>query len=263
MSVILEDSRKQIISTAKLAKKETEDNLTRFDKRTKVKVLNTVSAMNNLDMNKFFKRDILEVVLTVRGETSDYEVIVGLVDILKNLRSALGNNQVSLKAIQQAISKSFNDNDIYSRCNCPDYVYRFAYWNSRHDTIVGNKETRPAVVTNPKDNLGPSCKHTLAVLANQNWVASLASTIYNYIRYMENNRQKQYADYIYPVVYGKEYEDPVQLTLDDTDELETSKDKIKDINTQTKKSTQFQKGNTQGVRFTSNKNNEDEQTLLI
>ena len=36
-----------------------------------------------------------------------------------------------------------------------------------------DNEHRPAKIRNPKDNLGPSCKHVAAVLKNLNWTYAL------------------------------------------------------------------------------------------
>ena len=66
---------------------------------------------------------------------------------------------------------------------------------------------------------------------------------------MQKHYQKLYADIIYPAIYGKEYEEPVQLTIDDTDELDTSTEIIDKSNQFASDNSKFQKGNTQGVRF--------------
>lgn len=149
--------------------------------------------------------------------------------------------------------------------NCPDFHYRFGYWATRNKINSGVSETRPSKITNPTDSLGSGCKHILLVLNNNSWLIKVASVINNYIKYMEKHFQKAYSDIIYPAIYGKDYEEPVQLSFDDTDNLAGEEDiEILDTaNEYGKKSTQFQKGNTQGVRFAKNNVEIDDQMSLF
>ena len=84
---------------------------------------------------------------------------------------------------------------------------------------------------------------------------------------MQKHYEKQYADIIYPALFGKKYEEPVQLSIDDidnTDGLGTSTDIIDKSNEYGRTRTQFQKGNTQGIRFASSeKENPDQMNLNI
>ena len=131
--------------------------------------------------------------------------------------------------------------------NCPDWHYRMGYWASVHDIIVGQKETRPSDITNPKDNLGPVCKHVCLVLQNLSWVYKLASTIHNYINYMESHYKMAYRSIIYPKLYGKEYEEPSTVKPDD--EMGTDTALIDIANKYGRDRGKFKKGNTQGIRF--------------
>ena len=56
----------------------------------------------------------------------------------------------------------------------------------------------------------------MLVLSNTVWLLKVASVINNYIKYMERYRQNDYAKIIYPAIYGKEYTQPVQLSIDDS-----------------------------------------------
>ena len=127
--------------------------------------------------------------------------------------------------------------------------YRFRYFATRNDFVTGAPETRPSDITNPKDTLGSGCKHILLVLNNNSWILRVARVIANYINYMEQHYQKLYATIIYPAIYGKEYEEPVQMDIEDTDELQTDTSTIDIINKERQQATRFQPGNTQGVRF--------------
>lgn len=66
-----------------------------------------------------------------------------------------------------------------------------------------------------------------------------------------------YADIIYPAIYEKEYEDDVQLSMDDSDELVSTEDEIDSSNKYAKDKNKFKKGNQSGIQFAS-KNNSDE-----
>ena len=60
---------------------------------------------------------------------------------------------------------------------------------------------------------------------------------------MKKNRQQLYANIIYPSIYGKKYEEPVQLSMDDTSILETDSDTIDKSNIEARKKGQFEVGN--------------------
>lgn len=110
--------------------------------------------------------------------------------------------------------------------NCPDWKYRFAYWATKDQIIAKDPENRPSDITNPTNKLGAGCKHVMLVLANVGWLIKVASVINNYIKYMEKHREQQYAKFIYPAIYGKEYEKPVQTNIFSDDEIETDSDII-------------------------------------
>ena len=81
-----------------------------------------------------------------------------------------------------------NSEDVYVRCSCPDWKYRFGYFALKHsissyDDVfntqgrivdAGKDEKEPTLVqtqaprfdwTNKFDNKGPACKHVLMVLS--------------------------------------------------------------------------------------------------
>lgn len=263
MNYLLEDNRHKLISKSKSSTKGKE----RFNKRTRSRVANTVKAMNSIDMNKLFKEDILTVNLPVKGETDDYVVKITFGGFLEILRDQIGNKpEVEFRDISRAAIIGFNKDDVFINCTCPDFRYRFAYYCTKNQVNSGTPETRPSNITNPDDSLGSACKHVLLILNNNSWIMRVASVINNYIQYMKKHYQKLYADIIYPAIYGKKYEEPVQLSLDDmednTDELQTDTDTIDKANIYNKQRTQFQKGNDQGIRFApSNKAPKDQMEL--
>ena len=72
-----------------------------------------------------------------------------------------------------------------------------------------------------------------------------------------------YYDIMYPAIYGMKYEEPVQLSLDDTDELMTDTDTVDAANDYNKERTKFQKGNEQGIRFAKNPDASDDGQMEI
>ena len=215
--------------------------------------------MNSIDMNKLFKQDILTVNIPVRGETDDYTVRISFGGFLEILRDQLKDSEsIDFRAVSRAAIIGFNKGDVFIHCSCPDWAYRFAYYASRNDINSGTEETRPSEITNPDDKLGSACKHVLLVLNNTSWIIRVARVITNYVNYMERHYNKLYADIIYPAVYGKEYEDPVQLTFDDSEELasEDDVDVIDDSNKEAADRGKFKQGNDSGIRFASKETDE-------
>ncbi len=227
---------------------------------------NTVKSFNSIDMNKLFKQDILTVNIPIKGETDEYVVRItfgGFLDILQE--SMEDGHELTFRDISRAAIIGFNKDDVYINCTCPDFNYRFAYHATQNKINSGAPETRPSNITNPHDSLGSGCKHILLVLNNNSWIVRVARAITNYIRYMERHYPKMYADIIYPAVYGRSYEDDVQLSIDDTDNLisDNDTDTMDAANRYNQDRTKFQKGNENGIRFAPNEPEEDEDQLKI
>ena len=254
-----EDSRSSLLAKSKQSKKGFE----RFKKRVKSRVANSVKQFNQIDMNKLFKDNILTVDINVKGETDEYVVKIsfgGFKGLLQDQIKKIG--KFDLKAVTRALINGFNKDDVYIHCSCPDWQYRYAYYATRNNINSGDAETRASNITNPDDKLGSACKHVLLVLSNTSWILKVASTIYNYVNYMEKHYQKLYADIIYPAIYGKKYEEPVQMDIFDNDNLETDKETLDKSNQYAIDKSRFQKGNTQGVRFAPKSKNLDQVELF-
>lgn len=249
-----EDSRSKLLSKSK----QSDKGFQRFKKRVKSRVANSVKQYNAIDMNKLFKDDILTVDVNVKGETDNYTVKISFGGFCELLQDQIEKQQGKLdyKAVTRALILGFNKDDVYIHCSCPDASYRMNYWQTKNGITSGDPENRPSNITNPDDNLGSACKHVLLVLSNTSWLLKVGSTILNYIRYMEKHYEKLYADIIYPAVYGKEYEEPVQLDIFDDDSLDTSTDTIDKSNEYARTKNQFKQGNTQGVRFAPKERND-------
>lgn len=260
MKRLIEDKRVELVSKGKRGKREKGDGKTRYEKRVKSRFASSTRSYNQIDMNEFFKEDILTVGIEVRGETDDYVVTMkfnGVLELLKNRLKQQGN-VMDLRAMIRALLDAFNKENVYIGCSCPDYYYRFSYVNTQDKINAGPPQLIPAPITNPHNDLGTGCKHIMLTLANTGWLIKVASVLVNYIKYMETHRQKDYADIIYPAIYGKKYEEPVQLSIEDKDELDTDKETIDKSNEEGRTRGQFKPGNKLGRKFTSSKLNPDQ-----
>ena len=259
LQMLHEDSRSSLLAKSKKSDK----GFQRFKKRVKSRVANSVKQYNSIDMNKLFKKDILTVDIQVKGETDTYTVKISFGGFCELLQDQIKkqDGKLDFKAVTRALILGFNKDDVFIHCSCPDATYRMNYWQTKNGITSGEPETRPSDITNPDDTLGSACKHVLLVLSNTSWLLKVGSTILNYIRYMEKHYEKLYADIIYPAVYGKDYEEPVQLDIFDDDSLETDTDTIDKSNEYARTKNQFKQGNKEGIRFAS-KNN-DQQSFDI
>ena len=244
--MLYEDNRNDLIAQGRRGEREKEDGKTRFEKRVKSKFSTSVREYNSIDMNSVFFDGILTVNIPVKGETANYLVRIkfgGFMDLLQEETKRIG--KVDLRTITRALIRAFNSDDVFIHCSCPDFKYRFNYWATVREINSGTPENRPARITNPTDNKGPGCKHIMLVLSNTQWLIKVSSVLNNYIKYMEANRKNDYAKFIYPALYGEEYKEPVQLSLDDVDstELDTETDTIDTANEYGRTSGRFKAGN--------------------
>lgn len=232
---LVEVTRQELLNLGRNSAKYKGKNTSRWTAKSKVSVANTVADYNQIDMNRFWKDDILKFIVKVKGETDNYEVTVefsklsqkiqGYVKAAKNLF----NRDIVTKALMNALSSS----DVRISCNCADFRYRIAYQATRHNAKAGEQETRASNITNPLDNLGLCCKHVLAVLNNAYWIRNVASVIVNYANYCKENLEYNYSRFIFPKIYGVQYNQAVQMCMNDfdsdgdvIDELKTSKELI-------------------------------------
>ena len=268
MPIRLDEKRKsEIVNPSKSGAnyKDQSKGKNRFDRRVKSRVANSVREFNEIDMNKLFKDNILDVNIKVNGETDDYIVSVSFVGVLDNIHDELkrsNKEEVDYRIIQRALIRTINtDDQVMVGCNCSDWVYRFGYYANKED-YLNNKGQWSSIMlndaptaTNPNNDKGKACKHVLLVLNNLNWLIKVTSVIFNYINYMKKHYERLYADVIYPALYEKKYEEPVQLDLDidnKGDQLDTDTDTIDTSNKYARSKNQFQKGNQEGNRFISN-----------
>ena len=236
--ILLEDSRATLVGKSRNAGqyKHPTQGKNRFERKRLSKIANAVKAYNKIDMNKLFKEDTLIVNIPVIGETDQYTVTIkmeGVIsEIAKNIKN--NNNKLEYKTILQALTKIFNTANVYVKCTCDDYKYRFAHWNIINNVSVDDTAQDPGPgkgIRNPKDNMGRGCKHVLLVLANGDWLLKVASVINNYIHYAEENLQKPFLKIIFPKLYGIPADEMVEQDLVDDDKyLDSSTGLIDAIN---------------------------------
>ena len=245
-----EDTRTMLVSKSRNAGSYIDQSRgkNRFERKKLSKIAKTVKQYNQIDMNKFFKDDILEVKIPVQGETDQYTVSVRLSGIVNEIAKNIKNNQnkFEYRTVIQAVTKVFNTGNVYVKCNCDDYKYRFAHWNIVNNVSFDDSASDPGPgkgIRNPNDDKGRGCKHVLLVLANGDWILKVASVINNYVHYAEEHLQKPFLKVIFPKLYGVAADEMVEQNLIDTDEyLDSSAGLIDAINEYGRKRGQYQKG---------------------
>lgn len=128
--LLLEKSRQELInkskSGAEYSKKNQSRGKNRWERRTYSQVANSVRDYNQINMDAFFKEDILEFGINVHGETDNYVVTVLFEGILGEIRREVqgNNNKLEFKCVLRALLKIFNSNDVYVSCTCKDWCLK-------------------------------------------------------------------------------------------------------------------------------------------
>lgn len=293
-----EDSRAQLLTRSKAGANYAPSNRSkgknRYERRLHSKVAKSVKEFNSINMNKLFKDDILDVNIRVQGETNEYLVTLKMSGILGNLQQQLEPDKpINFRQVARALIKSFNGEDVYIRCSCPDWKYRFGHWALKHsissyddvfnkggrivDASPGEQEDNLVRTqaprfdwTNKDDNKGAACKHVLLVLSNNSWLMKVGAVISNYIKYMEKNMPDLYAKIIYPAIFEKEYvpmaeygkEDDIVIQQTDQEPLDDKEDTIDISNKWAATKDKFKKGNQSGIQFAPKKKTIDFDRLI-
>lgn len=123
--ILLEDNRTTLIAKSRNQGqyKDQSRGKNRFERKKYSKVANVVKAFNQIDMNDFFKKDILTVKVPVTGETDDYTVSIKIEGVVAEIARNVKNNKnkFEFRTVIQALTKMFNTSDIYVNCTCKDY----------------------------------------------------------------------------------------------------------------------------------------------
>ena len=236
--LLLEDTRDALVAKSRGvgAYKDTSRGKNRFERKKYSSVAKTVKQYNKIDMNRLWKEDILEVSIPVVGEHDSYTVSIKMEGVVKEIANNIKNNknQLEYKTIVQAITKIFNSKDLWVKCTCADYKYRFAHWNIVKNVSVDDTSKDPGPgkgIANPNDDKGRGCKHVLLVLANGDWLMKVASVINNYIHYAEEKLRQPFLKLIFPKLYGVTIDEaPDKDLLPEDFELESTTEIIDAIN---------------------------------
>lgn len=245
-----EATRNQLIAQSRNVGryKDTSRGMTRMERKKYSKVANAVKNYNAIDMNQLFKQDILQVNIPVVGETDEYIVTIKLEGVVAELQKNIKNNQnkFEFRTIIQALTKVFNTSDVWVKCSCPDFKYRFAHWNIIKNVSVDDSSKDPGPgkgIANPNDDKGRGCKHVLLVLSNGSWMMKVASVINNYCHYLSEKKPEAFLKLVFPKLYGVPAEEAAENDIvADNEDLETGKDLIDIVNEWAKNRGKFKKG---------------------
>ncbi len=230
------------------AYKNKERGANRFQRKKYSKIANQVKSFNQIDMNSLFKQDILLVNIPVVGENDEYTVTIKLEGVVAEIQKNIKNNgnKLEYRTIIQALTKVFNTTDVYIKCTCPDFKYRFAHWNIIKNVSVDDSSKDPGPgkgIANPNDDKGRGCKHSLLVLSNGEWMMKVASVINNYCHFLSEKKPDAFLKLVFPKLYGVPADEAAENDIvSDNEELETGKDIIDIINAWAKNRGKFKKG---------------------
>ncbi len=228
--------------------KDTSRGRNRMERKKYSKVANAVKSYNEINMNDLWKKDILQVNIPVVGETDEYTVTIKLEGVVAELQKTIKNNKnkFEFRVVIQALTKVFNTSDVYVKCKCPDFKYRFAHWSIVHNVSVDDSSQDPGPgkgIVNPNDDKGRGCKHILLVLANGSWMMKVASVIVNYCHFLSEKKPEAFLKLVFPKLYGVPADEAAENDLvADNEDLETGKDIIDIVNDWAKNRGKFQKG---------------------
>ena len=248
-----EATRTQLVAQSRNAGeyKNKERGKNRFERKRYSKVANSVKAFNSIDMNRVFKQDIFQVDIPVVGESDEYTVTIkfegAIAEIQKNIKN--NGNKFEFRTILQALTKVFNTTDVYIRCTCPDFKYRFKHHLIVNGMSVDDTSQDPGPgkgIANPNDDLGRGCKHSLICLSNGDWLIRCSSVLNNYCHYLSEKKPEAFKKLVFPKLYGVLADEAAENGLvEDNEDLETGKDLIDVVNEWARTRGQFKKGSNQ------------------
>lgn len=245
-----EATRTQIVAQSKNIGyyKDTSRGKTRLDRKKYSKIANSVKSYNEIDMNKVFKQDILQVNIPVVGETDEYIVTIKLEGVIAEIQKNIKNNsnKFEYRTVIQALTKVFNTSNVYVKCQCKDFKYRFAHWNIVKNISVDDSSQDPGPgkgIANPNDDKGRGCKHILLVLSNGAWMMKVSSVIVNYCHFLSEKKPDVFLKLVFPKLYGVPADEAAENGLvEDNEDLETGKDLIDTVNEWAKNRGKIKKG---------------------
>jgi hypothetical protein len=221
---------------------------TRFERKKYSKIANAVKNYNEINMNDFWKSDILQVNIPVVGETDEYTVTIKLEGVVAEIQKNIKNNgnKLEFRTVIQSLTKIFNTSDVWVKCTCDDFKYRFAHHLIVNGMSVDDSSKDPGPgkgISNPNDDKGRGCKHILQCLANGNWMMKVASVIMNYCHFLSEKKPDAFLKLVFPKIYGVPAEEAAENDLvENNEDLETGKDLIDVVNEWAKNRGKIKKG---------------------
>lgn len=143
---LIEANRRDLINKGKKGDKYSPKNQlkgrNRFERRTHSRIYTNVAQYNNLDMNLFFKRDILLVGIKVIGETDEYITKIKFKGILQEIQKEVknNNNKLEFKSILTALIRVFNTEDVFVNCSCLHPTTKIKLLDGTSSTVEEMKE---------------------------------------------------------------------------------------------------------------------------
>lgn len=169
--IVNEVTRKNLVGKTKVG------SPTRYNKRLRYSAM----SIPEIDEEQLLNNDMLVIRVQVGKYvcTIAFEgVIKKLVEIVKRDRLHRVIRRFVVQALNQQVDITEN---VYVRCSCPDFRFRYSYYATKYEYIWGAPENRPAKITNPYDSIGATCKHLVAILANKKWLVKAASVVNDFI----------------------------------------------------------------------------------
>ena len=165
-----EVSRKNLVGKSKVFSPE------RYNKRLRYSTMSTPE----INEDELLNEDILTVYVRVGSYICTLS-FSGVVERLKDIVYKDSNHAVNRRNVIRALNEQVDLTDVYVRCQCGDFKYRFAYLGWKFDYLYGEPETRPANITNPHNDKGAVCKHLLCILSNKKWLVKASSVVNDFI----------------------------------------------------------------------------------
>lgn len=145
--VILDEaSRRDLIDKGKRGDQYVPSNRAkgknRYERRKHSRIYTNVAQYNNLDMNLFFKHDILLVGIKVIGETDEYITKIKFKGILEEVAKEVkkNNNKLEFKTILTSLIRIFNTEDVFVSCSCLHPTTKIKLLDGTSPTVEEMKE---------------------------------------------------------------------------------------------------------------------------
>lgn len=118
--VLNEATRKDLLINSKGGKKYKHKQGNRWDAKKQSSIANTVKDYNKIDMNTFWKKDVLNLDIKIKGETDDYVVTVEFANILTRIKNKVVQNRniLTIKTIYDSLVEALNSSDVRINCSC-------------------------------------------------------------------------------------------------------------------------------------------------